>query len=46
VLREAGVPSGLPTTSRLQKRSVFLFLKETLIAPHAGQTGPKLVLEW
>jgi hypothetical protein len=29
----------------LQKRSVFEFLKETLIAHRAGQTAPKLVLE-
>jgi len=33
-------------TLRLQQRSVFLFLKETLIAHRAGQTGPKLVPEW
>jgi len=30
-------------TLRLQKRSVFQFLKETLIAHRAGQSGPQLV---
>lgn len=32
-------------TLRLQKRSVFQFLKASLIAYRTGQTGPKLVLE-
>jgi transposase len=32
-------------TLRLQKRSVFQFLKETLTAHRAGQSGPQLVME-